>query len=187
MTDDPKTKLRHQYLQWRQHLSDREWQDRSQRICQHLLDHPQFQQATTVLTYVPHRREPDLRLLWSLPKQWGLPRVVGQDLQWHCFDGKEDSLQQGRYGIWQPASEAPLIEPSRVDLCLVPAVACDRQGYRLGYGAGFFDRLFAHPEWQYVCRWGIVFELALVAELPRDPWDQPLQAICTESGILEIS
>ncbi|XFA72931.1 5-formyltetrahydrofolate cyclo-ligase [Thermosynechococcaceae cyanobacterium Okahandja] len=179
----PKAALRRQYLQWREQLSEAEWQERSHRLCQHLSAHPQFQAATTILTYVPHRREPDLRPLWRLPKRWGLPRVVGKRLVWHELAGHASGLAIGRYGILEPAADWPTIEPTTVDLCLVPAIACDRHGYRLGYGAGFFDRLFADLQWQSIPRWGIVFAATDQVTFPVDAWDSPLTAVCSEEGL----
>jgi len=69
---------------------------------------------------------------------------------------------------------------NQVDLLLVPAVACDRRGYRLGYGGGFYDRLLSQPEWQQKPAIGIIFDFARLPTLPFDPWDQPLTSICTE-------
>jgi 5-formyltetrahydrofolate cyclo-ligase len=75
------------------------------------------------------------------------------------------------------------LTPSAVDLILVPAIACDVQGYRLGYGGGFYDRLLSTPAWRAKPTIGIVFEFARLPQLPVDPWDRPLQGICTESGL----
>ncbi len=178
-----KARLRRQYLQWREQLSEAEWQQRSSQICQHLIAQPQFQAAKTILTYVPHRREPDLRSLWALPKRWGLPRVVGKNLVWHEFGSNTSGLQVGSYGILEPRAELPTIDPATVDLCFVPAIACDARGYRLGYGAGFFDRLFADPHRRVVPRWGIVFAAADQVIFPVDAWDLPLTAVCSEEGL----
>jgi 5-formyltetrahydrofolate cyclo-ligase len=93
-------------------------------------------------------------------------------------------LQIGAYGIQEPHPNSPQIQPSQVDLILVPAVACDVRGYRLGYGGGFYDRLLSSPEWLTKPTIGIVFDLACLNNLPTEPWDCPLKAICTESGII---
>ncbi len=66
---------------------------------------------------------------------------------------------------------------------LIPAVACDEHGYRLGYGGGFYDRLLSLPIWTEKPTVGIVFQNARLLCLPHDPWDKPLQAICTETGV----
>jgi 5-formyltetrahydrofolate cyclo-ligase len=86
----------------------------------------------------------------------------------------------GAYGILEPHPQAPTLSPSEVDLILVPAVACDLQGYRLGYGGGFYDRMLSNPAWAKLPTIGIVFDFAHLAQLPKDPWDQPLHHVCTE-------
>jgi 5-formyltetrahydrofolate cyclo-ligase len=158
------------------------WQEYSDRICQHLQTCSQFTHAGTILVYQSCRQEPDLTGLFDrTDKQWGLPRCVGKDLIWHVWQPSEP-LQKGAYDILEPAFDAPVLTPDKVDLMLVPAVAIDRQGYRLGYGGGYYDRLRAHPLWSDIPTLGITFDFAIVESLPLDPWDLPLDALCTESG-----
>jgi 5-formyltetrahydrofolate cyclo-ligase len=114
-------------------------------------------------------------------KVWGFPRCIDQSLSWHVWPTAWP-LQSGAYGIIEPHPESPIVSPEQVDLILVPCVACDRQGYRLGYGGGFYDRLFANPTWQAKPAIGIAFEFSIVEKLPIDPWDLPLTAICSDTG-----
>lgn len=114
--------------------------------------------------------------------RWGASRCVGDSLIWHVSK-PGDILQTGAYGILEPLPRAPTLHPSEVDLILVPAVACDYQGYRLGYGGGYYDRLLNSPEWSSKPTIGIVFDFAYLPQLPIDPWDKPLQAVCTETGL----
>jgi 5-formyltetrahydrofolate cyclo-ligase len=182
-----KVELRKRLLQKRRSLSHPEWDLTSQQICDQLHRSRLFQNATTVLSYYSFKQEPNLNALHhSTPKIWGLPRCVEQSLSWHHWTPNGFPLQVGKFGITEPHPESPSIEPDQVDLILVPCVACDRQGYRLGYGGGFYDRLFSLPEWKNKPAIGIVFEFALIEELAIDPWDQPLSAICTESLFLTI-
>jgi 5-formyltetrahydrofolate cyclo-ligase len=182
VTSDKNT-LRRQFLQQRQALSTEQWRSHSNSICQHLTNYPQFQAAQTVLAYQRCRQEPDLSYLFThLNKQWGLPRCVDKDLLWHCWQTSA-ALISGSYGILEPNPESPQLTPDRVDLILVPTVAIDARGYRLGYGGGYYDRLRADPLWRMIPTIGIVFALAYGETLPIDPWDVPLDAVCTEMGI----
>jgi 5-formyltetrahydrofolate cyclo-ligase len=182
-----KNSLRLHLLQQRQALSSATWQSQSDRICHHLLNYPQFITAQTILAYQSYRQEPSLEYLFTHPhQQWGLPRSVGKDLLWHRWQSSAP-LVIGQYGILEPNPESPRLEPDLVDLILVPAVAIDTRGYRLGYGGGYYDRLRSNPLWRKIPTIGIVFDFASVPQLPIDPWDLPLDAVCTELGIKSVS
>lgn len=182
MFDLNKTVLRRQFLQQRRDLPAHRWRESSDRICTHLLNCPQFINARTVLAYQSCRQEPDLTHLFDNDaKQWGLARCVGKDLIWHLWQPSEPLLN-GAYGILEPVADSPRLEPERIDLMLVPAVAIDRRGYRLGYGGGYYDRLRVDPMWCKIPTIGLVFDFAYVDVLPIDPWDLRIDAICTELG-----
>ncbi len=177
-----KSELRKIYLQKRRSLSLQEWESKSQQICEHLKASDTFRSAKTVLSYCSFRQEPNLQKLLTIPKVWGLPRCVEKTLIWHVWT--PGTLRSSNFGIQEPDPESPLINPEQVDLILVPCVMCDRRGYRLGYGGGFYDRLLSQPEWQKKTTIAIVFDFAVVDQLSIDPWDQPLSRICTESGLI---
>jgi 5-formyltetrahydrofolate cyclo-ligase len=182
-----KSALRRSLLKARQALSVQDWREASQRICEHLQASPLFIEAETVLAYFSVRQEPDLSPLFQLPKTWGFPRCVGKSLSWHSWCPSDRlPLQTGTYHIPEPHPDSPRLTPEQVDLILVPAVACDQQGYRLGYGGGFYDRLLASPEWTDRTAIGIVFGFAHLPHLPIDPWDCPLHAVCTEQGLYSV-
>lgn len=175
-----KTELRRSLLKKRQSLPIEEWREKSDRLCTHLQSSSLFIEAKTILAYFSFRQEPDLSPLLTDTRRWGFSRCVGKSLSWHLWKPGEP-LQKGEYGILEPYPDSPFLQPDEVDLILVPAVACDARGYRLGYGGGFYDRLFASSEWASKPSIGIVFEFACLPQLPVDFWDKPLHGICTES------
>ncbi|MGB3616092.1 MAG: 5-formyltetrahydrofolate cyclo-ligase [Elainellaceae cyanobacterium] len=185
-----KSSLRRHLLAQRCRMSEAQWRDKSDRLCQHLQKAGLLKTGNTVLAYFSTRQEPDLSPLFrpqdgDFNCRWGFPRCQGKALQWHGWSPSSTlPLQTNRYGITEPHGDAPRIEPAKVDLMLVPAIACDRKGYRLGYGGGFYDRLLAMSDWKAVPTVGIVFAEALLSAVPREPWDQPLQMICTDKGLL---
>ncbi len=196
-----KAELRRNIIKQRQSLSDQEWRQKSQAICTNLLNSSLFTTAKTVLAYFSFRQEPDLSYLFSdlrseeIPptplkeggllfsdntKSWGFPRCVEKSLVWHLWK-PEDKLINGKYGIKEPTPDSPIINPHQVDLILVPCVACDYQGYRLGYGGGYYDRLLSSPEWESIPTIGIVFNFGYLSQIPVDAWDKKLDRVCTES------
>jgi 5-formyltetrahydrofolate cyclo-ligase len=185
--NESKQTLRRQFLQQRQALPLDMWQAQSSQLCQHLTNCLEFIEAETVLAYQSFRQEPTLEYLFQhTDKRWGLPRCVDRDLQWHFWPPSEP-LVIDNYGILAPDPALPVLTPDTVDLILVPAVAIDHRGYRLGYGSGYYDRLLTNPLWAEIPTIGIVFDFSHVSKLPIDLWDIPMNHVCTESGLLYMS
>ncbi|WMW64640.1 5-formyltetrahydrofolate cyclo-ligase [Nitratidesulfovibrio liaohensis] len=98
-------------------------------------------------------------------------------------------LTPGRYGIAEPdptrcpaidMDAAPAFAPG---LAVIPGVAFDRQGNRLGHGAGYYDRFLAHPAMARTALVGLAYAFQIVPALPVAPWDRPVHALCTEEGL----
>lgn len=180
-----KAELRRTLLQTRQSMSVAEWRDKSNLLCSQLQNSVLFTQSTTILAYFSFRQEPDLSPLFAETKyRWGFPRCVGKSLSWHVWK-LNNSLHKNAYGITEPHLDCPIINSDEVDLILVPSVACDYQGYRLGYGGGYYDRMLSQPEWLSKPTIGIVFDFAYLSQLPTADWDQPLQAVLTETQLIK--
>jgi len=178
-----KPELRQMFLARRRALPADDWRDRSDCLCAALQQAPFWSQVNVVAGYFSTRNEPDLtELVATGNRRWAFPRCVGTALAWH-FWATGEPLVRGAYGIREPEAIATVCAPEQVDVLLVPAVACDARGFRLGYGGGFYDRLLSLPEWQTVRAIGVTFEFAFVPELPADPWDRPLAGVCTEAGL----
>ncbi len=191
-----KNTVRQQLLSHRQHLSKSLYQQSSHQLCQHLdnflAEHfdrtnPENTSDQIVLGYQPHRQEPDLSPLLQLHKyHWGLPRCLpDRQLAWHQWQWGEP-LITNRDGLQEPPNTAPLVDMAINGVLLIPAIAIDQQGYRLGYGGGYFDRLLSKPKWSQVLTIGVVFDFAYLPSLPHEEWDQPLAVVCTESGIVRF-
>ncbi len=165
-------------LAQRQQLSAQNIQARSLALSAHLATFLENHNQV-VLAYLAFRQEPDLQALFAeVPCAWAIPRVVERTLIWHRFEPKR--LTIGKYGIQEPHPDCQSIDPSEAALALVPALACDHQGFRLGYGGGYYDRFLASYPLPTL---GICFSEFVFPELPRDPWDQPLGGIATELGL----
>lgn len=170
---------------------------RSRRMQERLLESALWQNCRRVAAYVSVKGEAGTELLleegWRSGRELFLPRCRrrgeegwpgGMDL---IFCGGRGELASSAFGIPEP----PLAASSRLlsdaefaapdTLIIVPALAFDRAGFRLGYGGGYYDRLLARASCPCV---GLAFHELLFDELPRDAWDKPVQAVCTEELLL---
>ncbi|MCF2970454.1 5-formyltetrahydrofolate cyclo-ligase [Synechococcus sp. Nb3U1] len=173
-----KTQLRQHFRQVRHGL------DRillSEQICAHLAHNPRLLAAKTILAYVAFGSEVNLGSLFeALPeKHWGIPRCLPQrQMQWHRY--RPEALVRNHFGLPEPAPSSEVLDPDAADLILVPALACDLLGGRLGYGGGYYDRFLQN---RLTPKWGIVPQACLLGDpLPQDDWDQRLDGIQTENG-----
>jgi 5-formyltetrahydrofolate cyclo-ligase len=118
-----------------------------------------------------------------------LPVLQGRALQFVRFRPGLTSLRPNQFGIPEPrALPATTIAPSQLDLVLLPLVAFDSQGGRLGMGSGFYDRTFAFVQARRPrCRpllIGLAHRLQQVAALPSEPWDVPIAGVATDKAML---
>jgi 5-formyltetrahydrofolate cyclo-ligase len=93
-----------------------------------------------------------------------------------------ETLIPGRGGVWEPLDGEPLARGTTA-MALVPLVAWDEHGTRLGRGGGFYDRVFADGRADIV-RVGLAYEFQYWPDLPRDPWDVPLHYVITEQRVV---
>lgn len=151
---------------------------------------PTWQRARGVLSYMAFGSELDLDELHRELQQQGrllvAPRVParGRALELRQVVDLTQDLAPSRWGIPEPLPErCPLVDPAQIDLVLVPGVAFDRTGNRLGYGAGFYDRLFQRLP-PSVLRVACVQDALLVDRVPAEPHDAPVDLLLTESMAL---
>jgi 5-formyltetrahydrofolate cyclo-ligase len=187
-----KTELRSRYLEKRNALDPALRARFGAEIFERATRHPAWQDAETILIYVSFGSEVDTRALLSQAFEDGKRVLVPLGTREHkkpVISELTDitHLSEGPIkGILEPMKEKQkLVDPSEVDLVLVPGVAFDRQGTRLGMGGGFYDRLLPMiPE-------GIFAALAFAAQLsdaalPRESHDVSMHAVVTEREWLEF-
>ncbi len=109
-----------------------------------------------------------------------LPRVEGKQLAFRAWKPGEP-LIPGKMNVPEPAASA---KERRPDLLLVPLLAFDSDGYRLGYGAGYYDRHLSEARQKRTIRAiGIAYAAQHVEKLPREPHDEPLDAVVTQERV----
>ena len=111
-----------------------------------------------------------LGALQGLAASWRKPRSLIQPSR---------GTSQGSRGSSATAGD---LDPHQLALLLIPALAIDQRGVRLGYGGGWYDRLRADPAWRRRPALAVLPEACVVAELPRYPWDVPLDGWISERG-----
>lgn len=110
-----------------------------------------------------------------------------RNLLWFRGYDAATRLHPNRFGIPEPPPSQPRQPPWALDLVLMPLVAFDNQGNRLGMGGGFYDRCFAYlrrrRHWRKPRLLGIAYEFQRVEQLPAQAWDVPLWGVATERGL----
>lgn len=150
-----------------------------------------YRAAGTVACYRAFGSEPDLAALATDPgKRFVWPRAhpgPAARLTMHLADPLDDTAwERHRFGQPEPKAGAAEVDPRGIDLILVPGLAFDGRGYRLGYGKGYYDRLLPllRPGAVVV---GVTLEALVVPELPHDEHDFRMSHLVTESGWRTVS
>ncbi|MFC2028761.1 5-formyltetrahydrofolate cyclo-ligase [Chloroflexota bacterium] len=181
-----KKQLRKEYRALRSSLVAKFRKQASSRICQHIRSWSIFQRAEVVLTYIPMNGEVDLLplLAGDSKRDWVIPRIHSHSrMTLHPYHPQK--LVRHKYGMLEPDVSLPSVPPSRVDLVLVPGLAFDLQGWRLGYGGGFYDVFLS--ESPGLDALGVTYHAFLKDELLHMDHDIPVQHLVTEEGMLHIS
>lgn len=173
-----KTQLREIAKERRAALA-RAYRDFGERIAGRVGELP-LKDVRVVAGYWPIRDEADVRPLLAALAARGydlaLPRIEGRELSFHAW--KEGAaVELNSYGIAEPG---PSGKPLKPDLILVPLLAFDAGGHRLGYGGGFYDRTLSR---HIAIAVGIAYAGQEVQELYREPHDRALDMVLTENGL----
>jgi len=134
-----------------------------------LLESPLWRKAGTVFLYAPMTDEPQLLLPWVTDKRVALPRVEGECVRFFEIPSAA-VLRPGKFGILEPPDDAREVFVRGGDLIVVPGLAFDARGGRLGRGAGYYDRFLASAPADAVTL-GVCFPFQIVDAVPREPPD----------------
>lgn len=150
-----------------------------------LVQTPVWRAARTVALFMPIKGEPDTSLLqknaFGTGKTIFLPKIMdARNSVMEFFARKPDSkLIPGRWGILEPPEGET---PERLDLVVAPGLAFDRQGGRLGYGCGYYDKYFAARRQGAII--GLCYSLQIVDRVPQSQSDVRVNGVCCEDGLL---
>ncbi len=173
-----KKELRTEIRRRKQLCSEEELLRCSEDICHTVENHPLWQQSQTILLY---HSLPDEVLTTGLLERWCeskrliLPVVEGDHLLLRPFQAQV-SMNKNQWGILEPEQQDTTqdIAASEIELALIPGMAFDRQGHRLGRGKGFYDRLLPQLNCPTL---GLCFPFQLLEHIPCDSWDMPVNQV----------
>ena len=183
-----KQRLREECLAARETLSEKERVRLDNCITQKLLATSEYAEAITVLTYVSVSSEVSTRMFIECALRDGktvaVPRCMpGRRLEFVAITSL-DQLIAAPFGLLEPPKELPALTEEQMDasICIVPALLVDTKGYRLGYGAGFYDRFLSTYPGKKIC---LAYQQNLSQTmLPHTASDVAVDVVITESDVL---
>lgn len=183
---DSKATLRVHFQAVRNQIAATDRQQYNQQITQHLLAHYLFTTASRLLCYGALGTEVATAAIiaasLSAGKEVCLPRLSGKKGHMDIVPiTKMDQLVPGTFGIPEPMTDCPATQDFAFDLMLIPGLAFDHTGHRLGYGGGYYDRFLANPNTRGY-RLALGFHQQLVDHLPTEAFDQRVNGIITDQG-----
>lgn len=168
-------------------LPDAACDARSARIIEHVLALEELRNARTVLAFASIRNEVRTdRFITALHRggtKVALPRVVEDELALHRV-APGDVLNEGAFEVPEPAKDSPSVDVADVDFVIVPALAADTRGHRIGYGGGYYDRLLPRLTRATTCV--LVYDFQLIAEVPELPFDRTVDLVVTDTRVIRI-
>ncbi len=185
---EEKKELRKAYLEKRLSMDPALKKTMDERICNTLAGLVSYRYADNVLMYYPTKGEIDVLPLLEnalkVGKRVALPRCdeSGLPKMDYYFIEKTEDLENGVFGIPCPKTDLPVYSPETkgTTIVLIPALAYDKKGYRLGYGKGYYDRYVDKSKMTTI---GLTYSDFLVDELPRGRFDVSVHFVVTDKGV----
>ena len=179
---DEKATLRRELRALRRAIPTEEKEALDQALVAKALATEAYRTADLLLLYAPLSDEPNLLALahtaWRDGKQVAFPisHTETHTLTFHTVATLAE-LREGSYGIMEPSRDAPIAQITNQTLCIVPALAFDKEGFRLGYGGGYYDRLLSDFSGHTL---GLFYHKFLKNHLPRGEYDRAVEMLITE-------
>ncbi len=186
-----KEHLRHSIKERMDRMNARARSEESRSLCRRVLEHLPKEPGTIAL-FFPMPSEADIAPLFPALLQSGwhvfLPRFEGSSFAFRELTS-DLPLEPGKYGLQEPPYEATLLDITLLTLALIPGIAFDRQGNRLGRGNGGFDRWLAELKTKNPSAetWGVAFECQIVDQVPMEPHDRRVDALCLARGVEKVA
>ena len=176
-----KREVRKKYTKVRANIENRD--EKNKKIRENLKNLEIYKNAKSVFVFISYKSEVDTKKIIEDiikdGKKLLVPLVKGKDMIAVEVNGIED-LEPNKMGILEPKSGEEVLD---VDLTITPGLAFDSEGYRLGYGGGYYDKFFAKVD---TIRMGIGYSDQIVEEVPHEDYDKKLSYLLTDKGLIEF-
>jgi len=181
-----KNTIRKFLLTHRLNLSQKEVANLSKKITDKIKNLPEFKKAKTILLYHPIKNEVDPTPLFNSKKIFTFPRTNSASHRMtlhHVTDLNE--LELDEFNIKSPTKKHLRISRQEIDLIVTPGLAFDENGHRIGYGKGYFDKLFKNLSTNCV-KIALAYDFQIIENVPAEEHDKKVDIIVTESRTLRI-
>lgn len=183
-----KKEIRENALRIRNGFTRQQVSDSSEQILEKLFSHPWYGDCRTLFTYVSMDSEVQtcklIERALSDGKRVCVPRVVPrQHMVAVPIRNLNSDLEKGYYNVLEPIAELPPVTQDKVDLVIVPGLVFDREGYRIGYGGGYYDKYLRilSPHCRTI---GLAFHALTTDWIPREAHDQKVMLVITEKELI---
>lgn len=184
--------LRKEILKKRENINITEKKDMDKEILNRLLESKYYNEARNIFIYISYGSEINTKdIINKALKQNKRIYVPRTEFRTRVMDAVEisslDKLTENSYGILEPSETHKHIDPNELDLILVPGVAFDRKGGRIGYGAGFYDRYFKKincDNIKRITKLALAYDFQVIDKVPMDKLDIPVDCIITEKEFI---
>ncbi len=152
-----------------------------------ILKHQDFYtKASNILSFYPMDSEINLtKLYFDKSKNWYLPKMDMKNKSLYVYPYNNNKLKKNKWGVVEPFADEKPVSPLDIDMIILPALMVDKKGFRLGYGAGFYDKFMPLLKDNCLKIAPIPQEL-LLQELPYDEWDKKADIIITQSKVYYV-
>ena len=189
MLKNQKKLIRTSILDKRNSLTNQEIIEAEQLITYNLMQLHQFIESQNVFCYLSFRSEVPTKDIITHCQQQGknvyIPMCINETKEMiiSLYD-HEVKLAASNYGVLEPTKETiKIADRDILDAAIMPGAVFDSRGYRIGYGAGYYDKFFAHTN-KDIYKIALAFSFQIVDEVPTDDFDIPVDCIVTEKGII---
>lgn len=181
MLNIKKQELRAHLLEKRNQLTSEYRISADHKIFQNLISLPAYHNASVIFCFVSTKNEintlPIIEHALRTGKSVAIPKCQKKGIMDAVQILSFDDLENGKYGILEPKSFCPIVAPEEIDFAIVPCLSCNLEGYRIGYGGGYYDRYLANLS----CKTAVVCYREMVREeIPMEAFDVKIDIVITD-------